>query len=41
MPKQVDFILQNEAKIVKTCRAVLEILNVKDLDLDSFATKND
>ena len=29
-------ILQNETKIVKIHQAVLEILNFKDLDLDSF-----
>ena len=30
---------QNETKIVKIRRAVLEIFNFKDLDLDSFREK--
>ena len=34
-------ILQNETKIVKIRKAVLEIFNFKDLDLDSFPRKND
>ena len=39
--KRLFKILQNETKIVKIRQAVLEILNFKDLDLDSFPRKND
>ena len=34
-------ILQNETKIIKIRQAVLEIFSFKDLDLDSYPTKND
>ena len=48
MPKQVNFIrkaVQNpaksETKIIKIHRAILEIFNFKDRDLESFLRKND
>ena len=42
IPSKMPFeILQNETEIVENSQAVLEIFNLKDLELDSFPRKND